>query len=116
ASNILGCTAVGFVAGLVLGVPLIGAAVGAAVGGAGSAAAASIGIGRDFVEDVKRLMKPGTSVLFVLASEGEMDVILHAIPGLGGTVLKPNGDVERAQLIQSTLADAAARDERPGDR
>jgi hypothetical protein len=37
-----------------------------------------------------------------------MDVILHAIRGLGGTVLKTNVDIERAKLIQSTLlADAA---------
>jgi hypothetical protein len=33
-----------------------------------------------------------------------MDVILHAIRGLGGTVLKTNVDVERAKLIQATLA------------
>jgi uncharacterized membrane protein len=32
-----------------------------------------------------------------------MDVILHAIRGLGGTVLKTNVDLERARLIQSTL-------------
>jgi len=40
----------------------------------------------------------------VLDSEGDMDVILHSIRGLGGTVLKTNVDLERAQLIQSTLA------------
>jgi uncharacterized membrane protein len=33
-----------------------------------------------------------------------MDVILHKIRGLGGTVLKTNVDREHAQLIQSTLA------------
>jgi uncharacterized membrane protein len=33
-----------------------------------------------------------------------MDAILHKIRGLGGTVLKTNVDVERAKLIQSTLA------------
>ena len=45
--------------------------------------------------------------LFALDDEGDMDVILHAIRGLGGTVLKTNVDVERAKLIQSTLATAA---------
>jgi uncharacterized membrane protein len=49
-------------------------------------------------------MKPGTSAIFVLDDGGEMDVILHAIRGLGGTVLKTNVDVEHARLIQSTLA------------
>ena len=113
-TNILGCTAVGFLAGLVLGVPAIGAAVGAMIGGAGTAASAAAGIQSDFVDTVKKLMKPGTSALFVLDSEGEMDVILHAIRGLGGTVLRTNVDLERARLIQSTLSAAAAQSEKPG--
>jgi uncharacterized membrane protein len=49
-------------------------------------------------------MNPGTSAIFLLDSEGDMDQILHAIRGLGGTVLKTNVDVERARLIQSTLS------------
>ena len=103
-ANILACSAVGFLAGLVVAAPLAGAAVGAVLGGAGSAAAAGVGIGDDFVRDVEAVMKPGTSVLFVLDNEGDMDVILHKIRGLGGTVLKTNVDVERAKLIQATLA------------
>ena len=104
-SNVLGSSAVGFLAGMVLGVPLIGATIGAVVGGAGTVVgAASAGIGEDFVREIQRLMTPGTSALFVLDREGDMDVILHAIRGLGGTVLKTNVDVERARLIQSTLA------------
>jgi uncharacterized membrane protein len=105
ASNVLGCSVVGFLAGLVVGAPLVGATIGAMVGGTGSVAVlASAGIGDDFVSEVKGLMKPGTSAIFVLDQEGDMDVILHAIRGLGGTVLKTNVDLERAQLIQSTLA------------
>ena len=103
-ANILGCTAVGFIAGLVLAAPLAGAAVGALLGGAVTASvAAAAGIGEDFVREVEGMMKPGTSALFVLDSEGNMDVILHQIRGLGGTVLKTNVDVERAKLIQATL-------------
>jgi uncharacterized membrane protein len=105
ASNVLGFSAVGFIAGLVVGVPLVGATIGAVIGGAGTARVlVSAGIGGDFVSEVQGLMKPGTSALFVLDSEGDMDAILHAIRGLGGTVLKTNVDVERARLIQSTLA------------
>jgi uncharacterized membrane protein len=103
-ANIVGCSAVGFLAGLVVAAPLAGAAIGAVLGGAGSAAAAGVGISDDFVRDVEAMMKPGTSVLFVLDDEGDMDVILHAIRGLGGTVLKTNVNVERAKLIQATLA------------
>jgi len=105
-ANIVGASAVGFLAGLVLGVPIIGATIGAMVGGAGTAMnVLSAGIADDFVKDVQRLMKPGTSALFVLDSGGDMDVILHGIRGLGGTVLKTNVDVERARLIQATLAE-----------
>jgi uncharacterized membrane protein len=75
------------------------------LGGAGTAAsAASSGIGDNFIREVEELMKPGTSALFVLDYEGDMDVILSQIRGLGGTVLKTNVDLERAKLIQSTLA------------
>jgi len=109
-SNVLGCSVVGFVAGLVLGAPLIGATIRAMVGGAGSVAVlASVGIGDDFVTEVKGLMKPGTSAIFVLDDEGDMEVILHAIRGWGGTVLKTNVDLKRAQLIQATLAAPSAQ-------
>jgi uncharacterized membrane protein len=110
ASNVLGLSAVGFLAGLVLGVPLVGAAIGAAVGGAGTVGVmASAGISGDFIKEIQALMKPGTSAIFVLDNEGDMDVILHGIRGLGGTVLKTNVDMERARLIQSTLATPSAQ-------
>jgi uncharacterized membrane protein len=68
-----------------------------------------LGIRDDFVRDVERMMKPGTSALFVLDDVGALDVILHRIRGLGGTVLKTNVDMERARLVQATLA-ASAQD------
>jgi hypothetical protein len=67
-----------------------------------------VGITEDFVRDVAGLIKPGTSVLFVLDEGGDMDVILHSIRGLGGAVLKTNVGLERATLIQSTVAASAA--------
>ncbi len=101
-------------AGLVLLAPLTGATVGALLGGAGTAASvAAVGIGDDFVREVEGLMQPGTSALFVLDCEGDMEVILHAIQGLGGTVLRTNVDLQRAQLIQSTLAAASADTSKP---
>jgi uncharacterized membrane protein len=103
--NILSCSAVGFLAGLVVAAPLTGATIGAFVGGAGTlASAAQAGISADFIQDIEKIMRPGTSALFLLDEEGDMDVILHTIRGLGGTVLKTNVDLERAKLIQSTLA------------
>jgi len=112
--SLAGFTAVGFLAGLVTLAPLTGATVGAMMGGALTAAAAAAKIDDGFVRDVKQLMKPGTSALFVLDDEGDMPRILGAIRGLGGTVLKANVDVERLKLIQSTLAaDSEARPDSP---
>ena len=116
AANVLGCSAVGFLTGLVLGVPMLGATIGAMVGGAGTAlTSASAGIDEDFVTKAQALMKPGTSAIFVLDDEGDMDVILHTIRGLGGTVLKTNVDAERARLIQSTLASLPESSPRTAD-
>src|SRR5262249_27592715 len=100
--NVVGCTTAGFLAGLVLGAPLAGAALGALLGGVAPGVSA-VGIGDDLVREVEGMMKPGTSALFVLDDGGDMNVVLHEIRGLGGTVLKTNVDVERAKLIQATL-------------
>jgi uncharacterized membrane protein len=102
-----------FLAGLALGAPpLTGPAAGALVRAVGGTAA-EVGIDEDFINEVQALMKPGTSALFVLDQEGDMDEILQGIRGLGGTVIKTNVDVRRARLIQSTLA---AADNRAEDR
>jgi uncharacterized membrane protein len=99
--NILAASAVGFLAGLVVMAPLSGAAVGAVLGGIGTAA--HVGISEGFIREVEALMKPGTSALFILDDDGDMEMIRHTIQGLGGTLLKTNVDLERAKLIQSTL-------------
>ena len=83
--------------------PLCGTAVGTLLDSIGGTADTA-GIGDDFVREVASLIKPGTSVLFVLDEAGNMEAILRGIRGLGGTVLKTNVDLERAKLIQSTLA------------
>ena len=95
---------VGFLAGLVVAQPLGGAAVGAIVGLTGSQVASAIGIENTFIQDLEAMMKPATSVLFVLDDEGDMDLLLHKIRGLGGTVMRTNVDLDRAKLIQSTLS------------
>ena len=93
-----------FLAGLALAAPPLTAA---AVGGlmrSTDGAGAEVGIDEAFIGEVEALMKPGTSALFVLDLEGDMEAILQGIRGLGGAVLKTNVDLKRARLIQSTLA------------
>ena len=106
-----GSTVAHLLAGMALGAPpLCGAAVGALLGNIGALAIA-VGISDEFVREVAVLIKPGTSVLFVLDEVGNMDSVLHSKRGLGGTVLKTNVDLERAKLIQSTLAAYADADQ-----
>ena len=92
---------------------MTGAAVGAVLGEFGGCAVAA-GISEDFLREVAGLIKPGTSVLFVLDDKADLDAILPAIRGWGGTVLKTNVDLERAKLIQSTLADSSDATRPPG--
>jgi uncharacterized membrane protein len=89
-ANILASTGVGFLAGLALAAPLTGATIGALLGSAGTAVATHAGIKEDFIREVEAMMKSGTSALFVLDEVGDMEVFLHEIRGLGGTVLKTN--------------------------
>jgi uncharacterized membrane protein len=99
-----GRTLAGLLAALALGAPpLTGAAAGALARGAGGVAT-EVGIDDEFIREVGALMGPGTSALFVLDVESDMGAILQGIRGLGGAVLRTNVDVERATLIESTLA------------
>src|SRR5262249_18075709 len=106
-TNVGGHTLASILAALALGVPpMSGEAVSAVLGEFGACAVAA-GISDDFVREVAGLIRPGTSVLFVLDDRADLDAILPAIRGWGGTVLKTNVDLERAKLVQSTLADSA---------
>jgi uncharacterized membrane protein len=115
-ANIAGAATVGFLAGLVLAAPMTGAAIGALIASAGTVAASRAGISEAFVRDVETMLNPGSSALFVLDNAGDMEMILHTIQGLGGTVLKTNVDLERVKLIQSTLAAASPGESQPGHR
>jgi uncharacterized membrane protein len=104
APQLRGHSFVSFLAGLALGAPpLTGGAAGAFARACGGTAA-EVGIDDKFIAEVQAGLKPGTSALFVLDQAGDMAAILQGIRGLGGTVLKTNVDLDRANLIQSTLA------------
>src|SRR5262245_52454091 len=69
-------------AAFALGVPpLTEAGVGALVRN-GCEALDDVGIDEAFVSEVEDLLKPGTSALFVLDEEGDMDALLRGIRGL----------------------------------
>jgi hypothetical protein len=51
-----------------------------------------------------------------LDGDGDLDVTLHDIQGLSGTVLRTNVDLERAKLIQHALTATATAAMKPTDR
>jgi uncharacterized membrane protein len=97
------CGAISLLVGLALAGPLSGYAVDAMLRDNSSRNSSVAGITDSFIEEIKALLKPDTSALLVLDEEGNLEEILAAIRGLGGTVVKTNVDLERAKLIQSTL-------------
>jgi uncharacterized membrane protein len=103
-SNVLAGGTLGFLAGLALASPMTSAAIGALLGSDAQTVANAVGVEDPFIQDVERLMKPGTTAMLVLDDQGDLEAILHAIRGLGGTVLKTNVNLERAKLIQATLS------------
>jgi uncharacterized membrane protein len=108
AGNISGRGLAGLLARLALGAPpLIAAAVGFSLRSTHCTGPGAAVISEEFVGEVQAMMKPGTSALFVLDEVGDLDALLHLIRGLGGTVLKTTVDLQRATLIQATLAATA---------
>jgi uncharacterized membrane protein len=67
----------GFLFGLLFFVPFFGAAVGAAMG-AISGHFAEYGIGRDFLEQVRSKVTPGSSALFLLLGQVTADRVVEA--------------------------------------
>lgn len=105
-------TLASFIAAVAPGIPpLTEAGAGALV--RSRSAASDSGIDENFVSEVGGLLKPGTSALFVLDQEGDMDALLRGIRDLGQTVLKTAVDLERAKLIQATRVVQRARSSLP---
>ena len=90
---------VGGVAGGVLTFmfPLLGAALGAA-GGALVGSLLDQGVDSGFVREVRESLRPGTSALFVVAREGNLDAVIPALEPYRGTVRQTNlsSDVEES--------------------
>ncbi len=86
----------GMLLGLLFFMPLLGMAVGAAAG-AISGHFAEYGIGRDFMENVRAKVTPGTSALFLLTGQVTWDKVAAAAKEAG----------VHGELIQSNLSNEA---------
>jgi uncharacterized membrane protein len=98
----------GLLFGVLFFVPVLGVAVGAGLGALLGKVEKS-GIDREFQDQVKDMVKPGTSALFLVIEKVTRDKAIAAMQKYGGTVLKSSlsGQAE-AELQQALHGGSAA--------
>ncbi len=103
--HLLGNGTLGLLAGFALAVPMLSDdALTRMMDSVAPDGSNSLGIDETFKQDIASMIRPGTSALLVLEVAENPSAIFDHLQGLGGTILKTNVDLERANLIQSTLA------------
>lgn len=94
----------GFLFGLLFFVPLLGMAIGAAAGALGGSMAGA-GIDKDFIEQVKAKVTPGTSALFVLSADEVEDRVLPTFERAGAELIKTNLSREQEAQLRAAFAE-----------
>jgi uncharacterized membrane protein len=97
----------GFLFGLIFFIPLFGMAIGAGLG-AMMGALTKAGIDKQFQEEVRAMLPPGSSALFLVVEKITPDKAIAALSKYGGTVLKTSLSDDAQQQLQDALAGMAA--------
>jgi uncharacterized membrane protein len=92
----------GFLFGLLFFVPVLGMAVGAGMGALMGKFEKS-GIDKEFQEQVRDMLQPGTSALFLILEKATPDKAVAAMSKYGGTVLKSSLSEETERQLQEAL-------------
>jgi uncharacterized membrane protein len=92
----------GFLFGILFFVPVLGMAVGAGMG-ALMGKLQKTGIDRDFQDQVREMLKPGTSALFLILEKATPDKAIAAMSKFGGTVLKSSLSEDAEHELQDAL-------------
>ena len=92
----------GFLFGLLFFVPFFGMAIGAGMGALMGKITKS-GIDKQFQDQVREMLKPGTSALFMVVEQMTTDKALEALSKYGGTVLKTSLSKEQEKELQDAL-------------
>src|SRR5256885_798841 len=92
----------GFFFGLLFFVPVFGMAVGAGLGALFGKIEKS-GIDKDFQEQVRDMLQPGTSALFLVVEKVTPDKAVEAMSKYGGTVLKSSLSKDSENELQEAL-------------
>jgi uncharacterized membrane protein len=98
----------GLLFGMLFFVPVFGMAVGAGLGALMGKLEKS-GIDREFQDQVRDLLQPGTSALFLVVEKVTPDKAIDALGKYGGTVLKSSLTKEAEEQLQEELHGTAAR-------
>jgi uncharacterized membrane protein len=92
----------GFLFGLIFFIPVLGMAMGAAFGALGGKIAKS-SISKQFQEQVRAQVQPGTSCLFLIVEQMTTDRALEGLSKFGGTVIKTSLSKEDEAELQEAL-------------
>ena len=99
----------GFFFGLLFFVPVLGMAMGAGLG-ALFGKLEQAGIDKEFQEQVRDMLAPGTSALFLVLEKVTPDKAVEAMRRYGGTVLKTSLSKEAEEKLQTALHGAEEKE------
>ena len=94
----------GMLFGLIFFVPILGLAVGAAAG-ALMGSLSDAGISKDFIEDVRQRVTPGTSALFLLSSNAVLDRVRDEFRGSDAEIITTNLSTDQEQKLRDAFAE-----------
>jgi uncharacterized membrane protein len=92
----------GLLFGILFFVPVFGIAIGAGLGALMGKITKS-GIDKEFQDQVRDMVKPGTSALFLMIEKVTPDKAVEAMSKYGGTVLKTSLSKENEAALQDAL-------------
>jgi uncharacterized membrane protein len=92
----------GFLFGLLFFIPVFGLAIGAGMGALMGKLSKS-SIDKAFIEQVRGMVTPGTSALFLMVEKATPDKAVEAMSKFGGTVLKTSLSKADEQELQEAL-------------
>jgi uncharacterized membrane protein len=92
----------GFLFGILFFVPFFGMAIGAGMGALMGKITKS-GVDKQFEDQVRDMLKPGTSALFMVVEQMTTDKALDALSKYGGTVIKSSLSKDAEAELQEAL-------------
>ncbi|HEV8516149.1 MAG TPA: DUF1269 domain-containing protein [Candidatus Limnocylindrales bacterium] len=107
-NELSGATETGAVIGAAIGglltfvFPLAGIALGAALGAA-IGASLDTGVSPEFVDEVKKTLRPGRSALFLVVKEAQADALLAALRQFRGDVIQTTLPSETEEALREAI-------------